>query len=207
MVKCFLLEEIGELKRFLRRYANGPCSRSPGRYSYHNAMVDFDVVKHQPGAYIELTDKDGAPPNDDPRWPARCACGYSFTDGDPRQVFVENVYARKDTGERMILRDAPPGAMWNAWWMTDSWKGKDGQSLMAKCPDGHDWAIDAVASNCTLPNDPDHRCWIRHGIAPNITVDKNCPGDNADKTCSAGAGSIATPKYHGFLRNGQFTSC
>jgi hypothetical protein len=44
-----------------------------------------------------------------------------------------------------------------------------------------------------------HKCWIRHGKAPLITVDKN------GVTCGAGTGSIAAGDYHGFLRNGEFT--
>jgi hypothetical protein len=38
---------------------------------------------------------------------------------------------------------------------------------------------------------------VRHGEAPNITVDKN------GVTCGAGAGSIQCGSYHGFLRNGE----
>jgi hypothetical protein len=34
-----------------------------------------------------------------------------------------------------------------------------------------------------------------------LTVDKN--GD----TCAAGAGSILTPAWHGFLRNGELVAC
>lgn len=46
-----------------------------------------------------------------------------------------------------------------------------------------------------------HKCWVRHGEAPNIHVDKN------GVTCGAGAGSIAVPSYHGFLHNGHLTDC
>jgi hypothetical protein len=52
--------------------------------------------------------------------------------------------------------------------------------------------------------DKTHRCWVRHG-----DPDKGEPVhvDKAGHTCAAGAGSIATPGYHGFLHNGQLTSC
>lgn len=69
--------------------------------------------------------------------------------------------------------------------------------LTVVCPDGHWWTIDSRASNCGSPEDKVHRCWVRHGEPPNITVDK------AGVTCSAGSGSIQTPDWHGFLRNGQ----
>jgi hypothetical protein len=50
-----------------------------------------------------------------------------------------------------------------------------------------------------MPNDRLHRCWVRHGDAPELTVDKN------GKTCGAGGGSIVSGSYHGFLRNGFLT--
>jgi hypothetical protein len=69
---------------------------------------------------------------------------------------------------------------------------------MVRCPDGHDWCVDSEASNCTRKNE-EHHCWVRHGYPPecNVTVDKNDPN-----TCHAGAGSIQTPGWHGFLRDG-----
>jgi hypothetical protein len=46
-----------------------------------------------------------------------------------------------------------------------------------------------------------HKCWIRHGTPPKIHVDK------AGVTCGAGAGSIAYPGWHGFLRKGRLIAC
>lgn len=69
--------------------------------------------------------------------------------------------------------------------------------LMVVCPDGHCWDIDSRAKNCTMKDDKVHRCWVRHGEPPKITVDKK------GLTCKAGAGSIQTPDWHGFLRNGE----
>jgi hypothetical protein len=74
----------------------------------------------------------------------------------------------------------------------------DGPALWVMTPGGS-WCVDSRASNCTQPYDYAHRCWIRHGEPPSITVDKN------GLTCQAGAGSIAVGSYHGFLRNGQLT--
>lgn len=82
--------------------------------------------------------------------------------------------------------------------------GKDVYSephLIVVLPGGHHWDIDSRASNCTLPEDDDHKCWIRHGTPPEITVDKN------GNTCSAGSGSIMMGGYHGFLRNGYLEDC
>jgi hypothetical protein len=151
----------------------------------------------------------------DERWPKVCACGYEFCQcGDPGcvvdayQLFTDVIYRRSDTGEELTLRDAPAGALWYADWLiarSESWDpnvphswhpGPDGRVLQCKTPGG-DWIIDSRASNCTLPQDNEHRCWIRHGTPPDITVDKD------GNTCEAGAGSIQAGNYHGFLRAGH----
>lgn len=79
------------------------------------------------------------------------------------------------------------------------WDNSDGRELHVICPNGEHWNIDGRASNCTMPKDKEHRCWVRTGEPPNITVGKG------GHTCSAGAGSIHAGNYHGFLRNGEFT--
>lgn len=110
------------------------------------------------------------------------------------------IYRRLDTGETMRRRDVPVGAMWfgNEKYKDDYPLGPDGRTLFVKTPGG-DWCIDSRANNCTMPGDDVHRCWVRHGEAPNITVDKN------GHTCNAGAGSIIVGNYHGFLQNGFLT--
>lgn len=62
------------------------------------------------------------------------------------------------------------------------------------------WNIDSRASNCTMPYDYDHRCWVRHGQPPMITVDKQ------GVTCTAGGGSIQCGDFHGFLRDGELVT-
>lgn len=77
-----------------------------------------------------------------------------------------------------------------------SYTFRNGKALWVQTPGGS-WCIDSRASNCGSPYDYEHRCWVRHGDVPVITVDK------IGRTCSAGAGSILCGKYHGFLRNGR----
>jgi len=72
--------------------------------------------------------------------------------------------------------------------------------LYVVTPDGHWWDIDGRASNCTLKEDKAHRCWVRHGDPPHLTVDKN------GLTCAAGAGSIQTDRWYGFLRDGHLVT-
>jgi len=63
--------------------------------------------------------------------------------------------------------------------------------------------IDSRASNCTMPDDNAHRCWVRHGRPEDGTlhVDKN------GLTCAAGGGSILAGNYHGFLHHGHLVEC
>ena len=113
---------------------------------------------------------------------------------------ASQLYATAD-GKRYILNDAPAGAMYYAPWLEDmGWKGPDGKCLIVVTPGGS-WVVDSMASNCTKREDTVHRCWVRHGTPPLITVDKN------GLTCGAGAGSIQSGKYHGFLRNGFLEEC
>jgi len=78
----------------------------------------------------------------------------------------------------------------------------EGPQLTVVCPNGSQWTIDSRASNCTMPYDYAHRCWVRHGdpLTEPVTVDKN------GLTCAAGGGSIQAGDYHGFLTNGVLTA-
>lgn len=197
-VKCFLITESDKQRAYLRRYAsNNKCT---GPLGYHNAefYVGDIPIKRNANGTIATAPLDDY--KNDPRWPAHCVCGYVFMEEDLRQLFTHSIYV--DTaGTEYSLRNAPPGAMWNAWWLAGRthWCGPDGQSLIVVLPNGRQWIIDGRASNCTKKDDNVHKCWCRHSTPPNITVDKNC------NTCSAGAGSILAGDYHGFLRNGEFT--
>jgi len=120
-----------------------------------------------------------------------------------------HMWRRTDTGEeKSRISRFGPGAMWRVtWYKRDDDSGLYGWDwdnlfeppLMVTCPNGHDWNIDSRCSNCGSPNDRLHRCWVRHGIPPLITVDKN------GVTCNAGAGSIQAGDWHGFLTAGILT--
>jgi hypothetical protein len=134
-------------------------------------------------------------------WPTHCDCGYEFTEADPKQIFSRRKYV-DDKGNFTTTEDAPVGAIWRAHWYEEvkGMSGTDGKCYVCKTPGG-DWVIDGRASNCTKPDDSEHKCWCRHGEAPNFTVNK------AGNTCAAGAGSILIGDYHGFLTNGELTNC
>lgn len=167
----------------------------------HWKKYDDDEAQEGDWVYTNNAPSVDSFSRDDPRWPIKCeTCDYTFAPDDPYQVFVDQIYRRNDVSEDVSLRRLPEGAMYDAEWMRrDRRPGPDGRNLMVKCPLGREWYIDGRASNCTMPDDNEHRCWVRHGEVPNITVDKN------GNTCSAGAGSIIAGDYHGFLRDGEFT--
>jgi hypothetical protein len=204
-VQCFVLERTGSSRYWLRRYSHGPGCNGSG---YHNARGPVIAETEDDKTKKWLCTNPPVIPKEDPRWPKKCdRCEYVFTEADPFQVFGEPLHKRGDTGEIMTWLEAPGGALRRAEWrerddgaVEPGWTGADGQSWEVKLPDGVAWAIDGKCSNCTRPNDP-HHCWVREGTAPHFTVGK---GGN---TCSAGAGSILSTGYHGFLRNGFLEEC
>lgn len=215
-IKVFFLEPTDRERMCLRRYRSSAEHKCAKTGSYCNAMFAFgecDIRYSQTGDRTIEHRAELEPPHTDPRWPTRCeACGEPFGDKDQYQLFARQIYVRESDGFRCTLADAPPGACWDAWWMADrhkddppgvgAMKGDDGRCLTVRCPDGHDWMIDSRASNCTKKDDNTHHCWVRHDRPEDgtLTVDKN------GNTCAAGAGSIQTPKWHGFLRNGELVT-
>jgi hypothetical protein len=195
-IQCFWLEPTMRARRSLRRYRGnreGERCEASGT-GYHNAEVliepcDVRLTEHDGRQVWEYDeDRDAEKFRDDPRWPTACACGYGFADGDERQVFCDIIYRRTDTGEEMALRNAPPGAMWDARWYThasDLLKPDD-LHLMVECPGGT-WYVDGKSSNgpgWTRTGDP-------RAIPPTVTASP-----------SIGIG-VNMEKYHGWLRAGQ----
>lgn len=183
----------------------------PGAYSYHNAMNYLDIVPQ----FVKLDengkkDRHEIPPRaeiagKDNRWPTHCGCGYEFMEADHKQVFTRTLYARLDQpeAEPQTWEDMPVGAMRDCWWVDDSHRGADGIGLEVKLPFNYGWMVEGRASNCDRRDDHTHKCWVRHGDPRTgvVHVDKN------GHTCGAGAGSIDTGKYHGFLHDGHLTEC
>ncbi len=210
-VKIFWIEPTDRERRWLRRFSfasKTPCTGG-NQYGCEATMVElgeFDIQYTKEGW---IASEDRSMPHSDPRWPTTCkSCGRTFEEKDEWQVHAKQLYVRVDTGERYTLRDAPVGACWDAWWVhagdRDSKEGcgwgigADHRSLVVKCPDGWEWHIDNRCANCDSPEDNAHHCWVRHGKPEDGTlhVDKN------GNSCRAGAGSIQTPSWHGFLHNG-----
>lgn len=190
-IRCFLLEDLKRSRYCLRRYRGSDTGdKCPLSHGYHNAFSG--LVEERPDADLKPDDPlygcHGTNPpqvdHADPRWPARCACGYAFVEADTWQVWADALYRRIDTGDILTWRDAPAGAMREATWWPD--KGIDGKAWVVKLPDGADFMTEGKANNCNCSLDPRHRCWTRSGTAPRLTVTP----------------SIQTSGWHGYLTDG-----
>lgn len=203
--KTFWMEPAGVSRVALRRYTSAADLLADGCVAgWHEAHVwtgdevptIVDLLGVQRSVFpVEETD---------PRWPAICqGCGRPFEDGDERQVWTERLYRRADTGDLRVLHSkmqppdvpmAEPGAMWDAVWIPEPWRGPDGISLMVRCPrnDGGpgmcpDWPVD-------MPSTGSGGLWVRAGdpragavtVSPSISIGKD-----------QGPGS-----YHGWLQDG-----
>ena len=206
-VRCVMWEITDQEQFGLRRYvfskdADTKCP-SPKNHGYHQAMVTIGTraSKIDPEGYRSSVDHD----HNDPRWPTTCECGLDLSN-EVKQTFIKILYRNTETGEMLPLDDLPAGGMWDAMWKEKKANGNrcgaDGSSIHVRLPDGSQWCIDSRANNCTMPEDKVHRCWIRHGVPPVLTVNKQ------GHTCAAGAGSIVGHRgYHGFLTDGYLVKC
>jgi hypothetical protein len=198
-IRCVFLAPTDQVELSLRRFVfpslGYECDKSGMGYHDVRAVIGRDHRDNVTGVHGDSW------PHADPRWPKACACGFEFGERGEWQFNPDRLFRRSDNGELVTLAAAPVGAMWFAPWYEDHYTGPDGQCLVVRMPGDHDWIVDSRAANCTMPTDTVHRCWIRHGEPPDVTADKN------GVTCAAGAGSIATGKWHGFLRAGWLEEC
>jgi hypothetical protein len=223
-MKTRLIHEVGT-SASLRVYWGGggvtdpandvcPNAHGRGRAGYHNAKIP--LARSEKLGDWDLGGKAADYPDD--RWPSKCDhCGApvpadlpisppasSYTDDDRhvsvvhRQIHRERLY---DTASgRPELGD-----IWEQPWYHEhfcQWSNCDGRHLVCLLPDGHEWQMTGRANNCTMRDDGTHRCWVVHEESPGVFhVDKG------GHTCAAGAGSIATATWHGFLVHGELVSC
>ncbi|MGZ6281692.1 MAG: hypothetical protein ACXWQ5_00095 [Ktedonobacterales bacterium] len=209
-VKCFLTERTGKARRHadVSTY-DVKCPSSPYGGT-HFGRVWLDEVDEVFDAEKGYFDTPRIYLNDDTLpWPTRCDhCGYVLGSGG-EQVYrgagSEASYRNVETGEvYQSWHDIPPGGIQPAPWLDRMYTPQLEHCFNVKCPDGTWWTPDSRASNCSMPDDfkqERHHCWVIEGTLPNITVGKKGP------TCAAGAGSIQTSHWHGFLINGWLRTC
>lgn len=184
---CRMVHETGEF-RFDGTYWWGP------KTGPHLHVIRFQM----PEATVDAWGIDVARQHRDEVFALRCDCGAAPEEGGDYSTGKHRLYDTEGG-------DLHPGDMfWEDCYHHDGkchwWDNCPGQHLHVVLPNGHHWDIDSRARNCTLPNDRTHRCWVRTGEPPRVTVGKG------GVTCSAGAGSIMSGDYHGFLRDGILTA-
>lgn len=230
--RVFWCEPSGRTRRYLRCYqSRDGFQRGVGERADDPALKDPKVCEHYCNAMRVLDEVDEEwvdwPRGDEGKttkvrrsydakdWPADgfptvCErCGLEM-DKPERQIFTDEIYVVKTgdrAGELFVRRELPVGAMFNIDYYNDipDWCGRDGLALNIVTPGG-EWHVDSRASNCTLPDDHEHRCWVRSGDPRTgyCHVDKD---STVQRTCQAGAGSIWINKdgprdWHGFLYRG-----
>lgn len=200
-VQCHLATIVGRRAEYIVLWGGrGDC---PGNTFGHRAAKDLgDWPDDKPPSLQDPAAYD---------WTGSCGyCGQTIpwerrepcTACDP-PCGEQRPVVRVAGGTRAVY-DTPdgelgPGAMYVAPCRACTWHNCPGEHLHVVLPNGHHWDVDSRASNCTLPDDRTHRCWIREGEPPNVTAGKN------GHTCTAGAGSIQSGDYHGFLQGGVLT--
>jgi hypothetical protein len=175
--RCFVVEPSDFCRRSLRRYGTGACDRSG--LQYHNTEVVIDP--QIPAAIVKEVMTSGQGDfKGDPRWPVHCECGHEFAVEDHWQVCVKRLYVTPD-GRLYALqdRDLPVGAMWDADWLPDNYRGPDGKAWCVRFPGGHDWLVFGPSS--------DGHKWQITGTAPQFTARPSIG---------------LTGVYHGFLNDG-----
>jgi hypothetical protein len=214
-IKARLIAEIGT-RAWLRTYwdeyeagykAKNKCPNAwgNGKPGCHDARVF--LTKTPKNADWELGGK--SEDYEESRWPTKCEnCGEPVPPLRRRNEDGSGIEVVRHILHKRLYSTASGNPeigdlYWANWYHENGekcwlWDNCTGAHLMAVLPNGREWDIDSRASNCTLPQDKLHRCWIRTGEPPMITAGKNGP------TCSAGAGSILSGDYHGFLINGIF---
>jgi len=150
------------------------------------------------GDNLSFTDSDFDRLNEIENICFRCGCKPISDDEIKHRSCIEPIY---DTESGKL----EPGSLFYNDWLPLNFHFDNQIKPHLSCilPNGQEWNIDSRASNCTMPDERSHRCWIVDGNPEenNITVSKN------GHTCDAGGGSIQAGNYHGFLRNGKFTGC
>lgn len=168
-IKCFMVEQTGEVVIQLRRYHSSGemdgCSVHP--YKYHNATIDIyrQKAERDEKNYYRLLHTN----KHDPRWPKSCVCGYVFLDDDIWQTNQIELFRNVETGEEYIgpSHKLPVGAMWYNDIIDWSWHfpDDDGKILYMMTPGG-EWVIDGRASN----GPRDAAGWTRTGIPPLVVA-------------------------------------
>lgn len=224
-IPCFWTAPNGRAQIALRRYDSGAKRDCPIPNTWgHNASVVIgegacELRPWRPDdprlvwKAVDFSD-DPRDYGDDGRWPTACACGYTFTDKDERQVSWHPFYVGSPDGIAHSMRELPVGAVYRADWYEEGaapfagadpekdWfrLGPDGMILEVVTPANGDcmgtttWCVDQRSS-------PPRGFWTRNAIATDLK-----PGDPVPLHCNPSIFQFAPVGFHGWLHNGVIRS-
>lgn len=162
-VECFWLEPTVLQRVYLKKWGFTTC---PAGYTR--------CFSKSPLCIVEAADEPiGSWPKDDIRWPQHCSqCGAPFGESAGTQLTHELLYRWAETDILLTISEAPPGAMWDAWWLQKHYgPGPDGIHLVVRLPGYVDWQVDRP------PNEEERkggktgdRIWTRTGYVPYVSV-------------------------------------
>jgi hypothetical protein len=159
----------------------------------HYAEKHIDYPMFHAENIVEASSQIGVEPG---FFPNIChSCGVAAPEDANRAHFFGYLY---DTDTMM----PEPGDLY--FWEHDEgncpaeWMPCNGAHLIAVLPDGSERDLDGRDPRCAAPENSLHRCWIRKGDPPYLTVSKQ------GRTCGEGAGGITGSDWFGYLRNGYF---
>lgn len=183
-----------------------PNTYGTGRPGCHNAYTFLRDVPEL-SAWKAFGNREDYPAE---QWPTQCKhCGAPVPSPEQlvKQVGWTGIQMNHQVSSSRLYNspsgEPENGDMFESTWHDACdcpyWDNCNGIHLQVILPNGVHWDVMSRASNCTLKEERTHRCWVIQGSYKDgtITVDKN------GHTCSAGAGSIDVPGWHGFLRDGN----
>ena len=187
MIECRLIENIGRKYTF-----NISWNSVNGEYHYIEHCIMEEQYNVDPDELAKLFTT-----------PIKCQkCDQGYKNEELQYGCGSRWLYNTDNGDNDHVGD-----MFYAPWLHDSGKcmwwdncNDPRGHIIIRMPDGGYWDTNSRASNCTMKEDRNHRCWVKHGEPPQLTIDKN------GLTCGAGAGSIQMITWHGFLRDGKLVN-
>lgn len=181
-IRCFLLHPSLRRRQWLMRrsHAGSVCRSRNGEHRAKVRIEDSDFPNPPPKPEMPEWTRH----RDDPRWPTRCDfCDYEFAPADERLLFFRRIY-RDGAGSELTLDEAPPGAMWDAWWLGAEFRGRDGFHLAVMTPGGA-WYVDGRSPVTNL-------YWQRIGTPPHVSVRPS---------------NVIPGRYHGWIDEGFLYEC
>lgn len=198
----FWVEPTGLCKVHLRRYVVGQNDRDrcSGWRGFHDASMIL------PATYKLARRLDGNIEAISPEafWSwlpvgteVVCVCGYHFQPEDECQVSQHELYTRLGSNEQWELEELPPGALFDAPWLSSMGVGDDGVALVCVLPHNGDarsgfWHVDGPSHNNGTFGPGWERTGTVRAMSPNVNV-----------TPSINNGLEDSPDhYHGWLKWG-----